>query len=157
MIKEIKCDVLKSDADFILHQVNLQGIMGGGLALQIANEYPHIEKEYQNFKDKRLGNILISKVNENKYIVNMFSQDMNFNTDLRALRRSLVYLGLYITKTKKFWGENGLVCTVAIPKNYGCGIANGNWQKVYSVFEKWHNDFLENYRVDNLTLLICEL
>ena len=46
MIKYIQGDLLKTDATLILHQVNLQGIMGGGLAYSIARKYPSVEREY---------------------------------------------------------------------------------------------------------------
>ena len=89
----------------------------------------------------------------------MFTQNINFDTDLKALENSLYELSLFILKKKwTTWSyKKGLDCTVAIPKNYGCGIANGNWEEVYKVFKKWHNAVLDNYGADNFTLLICEL
>ena len=35
MIEIIKCDIFKSNADVICHQVNTFGIMGAGIAAQI--------------------------------------------------------------------------------------------------------------------------
>ncbi len=40
MISYHEGDLLKSNCDVICHQVNLQGVMGGGLALQIARKFP---------------------------------------------------------------------------------------------------------------------
>lgn len=38
MIKEIQSDLLTCGADIICHQVNFEGIMGGGVALSIRNK-----------------------------------------------------------------------------------------------------------------------
>ena len=49
MISYHNGDLLKSGCDIICHQVNLQGVMGGGIARQIANKYPDVEKSYKLF------------------------------------------------------------------------------------------------------------
>lgn len=36
----IRGDILQSDADIIVQQVNCRGVMGAGLAKQIASQYP---------------------------------------------------------------------------------------------------------------------
>ena len=48
MISYHEGDLLKSNCDVICHQVNLQGVMGGGLALQIARKFPQVEHEYKH-------------------------------------------------------------------------------------------------------------
>ena len=53
----IKGDLLKADADVICHQVNLQGVMGGGLALSIAMKYPNVNKIYEDYEAKKLGEV----------------------------------------------------------------------------------------------------
>ena len=131
-IKLINDDALNTDADILLHQVNLQGVMGGGIAKQIATTYPIVEKEYREYKDKKLGNVLFVKTE--KYIVgNCFSQTMDFNTDYNALE-------LCLDKTVEYMKENGLK-SIAIPYKYGCGIANGDWDKVLSIFENKIKDY----------------
>ena len=40
MIKHIKGDIFKSNADAILHQVNCQGVMGSGIAKQVKENFP---------------------------------------------------------------------------------------------------------------------
>ena len=47
----------------------------------------------------------------------------NFDTDYNALRKCLVEVRLFM----KAFGLK----TVAIPYKYGCGIANGDWEKVF--------------------------
>lgn len=69
---------------------------------------------------------------ENKVIANMFSQKENFDTDYLNMEISLTYL-------KKFAQENDL--SIAIPCGIGCGIANGEWDKVYKIIEKVFSDY----------------
>lgn len=124
-------DILKATEDIICHQVNCQGIMGGGLALQIARAYPNIKKEYQSYctclvnnYDLLKGDYYIVKAKSNKYIANCFTQKPNFDTDYIAIKECFKGL-LNICK------ETGR--TIAIPYGYGCGIANGNWEDVETI------------------------
>ena len=128
----IKGDLLKADADVICHQVNLQGVMGGGLALSIATKYPKVNKNYENYEPKKLGEVCFADAG-NFTVANCFSQTEDFNTDYKALRKCLL-------KVRKYMSDCGYR-TVAIPYKYGCGIASGNWDKVLKVFEECFNGF----------------
>ena len=122
----IKGDLLKANADVICHQVNLQGVMGGGLALSISTKYPNVNKVYEDYKPKKLGEVCM--VYTNDFIVaNCFSQTEDFNTDYKALRKCLL-------KVRKYMLDCGYR-TVAIPYKYGCGIANGDWETVFNIFK----------------------
>lgn len=46
MIKIVNGNILECTENIIVHQVNVQGIMGGGVARQLANQYINLEKEY---------------------------------------------------------------------------------------------------------------
>ena len=92
MIKIKNGDLLKASEDILVHQVNIQGVMGGGIAKQIAEKYPKTEKAYikycqdANYKYSNLkGQIFLSKEN-GKYIANLFSQKPNFDTDYEAMQ-----------------------------------------------------------------------
>ena len=120
-------DLLKADVDIILHQVNLQGFMGGGIAYQIAKKFPNVEKEYIEFEEKELGKVCFVKTN--RYVVgNCFSQNWYFETDYQALRQCLDVVLEYMFKNN--------LKTIAIPYKYGCGIASGNWDIVLEIFER---------------------
>lgn len=120
-------DLLKADVDIILHQVNLDGEMGGGIAYQIATQYPNVLKEYQQFKNKKLGEVCF--VETKQYVVgNCFSQDYNYDTNYKALETCL-------DKVIEYMKEKELK-TIGIPYKYGCGIANGNWDIVKEIFER---------------------
>ena len=136
---EVSGDALKTDADILLHQVNLQGMMAGDIAYQIAQTYPNVEKEYMKYEDKKLGNVLFVKTD--KYVVgNCFSQTYSFDTDYEALKECLYKVVLYMK-------ENNLK-SVAIPYKYGCGIASGDWSIVRKIFEdKFKNYNLKIYKL----------
>ncbi len=129
-------NILDSTEDIICHQVNEKGIMGGGLALQIAKMYPEVEKEYRDFcknKDKNdlYGECLLSKTHDNKYIANCFTQK-NYITNVNDIEK--VFRRLF-SKCKE---KNLSIC---IPYKYGCGIAYGDWKKVSDLFEKLSNEY----------------
>ena len=132
MIKYIKGDLLETNADVICHQVNLQGVMGGGLAYSIARKYPKVNKIYEAYKPKQLGEVCLAYTDD-FLVANCFSQTEDFNTDYKALRLCLLKVRNYMMNYK--------FKTVAIPYKYGCGIANGDWNKVLSVFEDIFKDF----------------
>lgn len=147
MIKLCKGDLLKSNCDIICHQVNLLGIFGGGVAKQIADLYPECEQKCREFVEwvNKLEKDLLGLYhlyqyknailgsNGIKLIANCFSQNERFETDYRALKN-------IVTMIKDFAGIVGLK-TIGIPKNYGCGIAKGDWNKVYRI---WANKFKDS-------------
>ena len=129
-------DLLKSGCDIICHQVNLQGVMGGGLAYQIAQKHPECAKQYAEyvklFSDPTMLICSVFWHHANEYaIANCFSQLLNFDTSYVAVRE--------VFKNVKSYAEI-LNKTVGIPYGYGCGIAHGEWAKVEriikEVFEK---------------------
>lgn len=132
MVKIIKGDLLSTDADIICHQVNLQGYMGGGLALSIAKKYPDVEYEYIKYPYKKLGEVCFSET-EDFIIANCFSQTEDFDTDYDALLKCLF-------EVRFFMKACGLK-TVAMPYKYGCGIANGDWEKVFKIFRVVFKNF----------------
>lgn len=131
-------DLLEAPEKILIHQVNIDGIMGGGLAKQIASQYPEVEKQYKDMC-KRYGNNyeeLKGKVDityqNGKYIASIFSQKKNFDTDYEAMRIAL-------NKVKEFAKDQNL--NVAMPYKIGCGIANGNWIIVLNIITKVFVDY----------------
>lgn len=124
---EVIGDALDNQCDVLCHQVNLQGVMGGGIALSIANKFPNVESEYEKYSKKKLGEVCFVKTS-NYVVANCFSQTWTFDTDYESLKMCL-------DKVVDYMNENNLH-TVAIPYKYGCGIANGDWNTVRSIFEE---------------------
>lgn len=122
-------NLLESGCVIIAHQVNLSGVMGGGLALQIARKYPHCEARY---KARVKNPITLGEVfycNEgNTIIANCFTQDANYNTNYSAVEKAFVGLR---EKAEQLGGVS-----VGIPYGYGCGIANGDWSVVEGIILK---------------------
>ncbi len=87
-IEYIQGDIFKAFEDkhfnFLLHQCNCTVGMGAGIARIIKDKYPSVSKMdnklihydvFQNeFPLKVYGNSFINKVDENKYVVNLYSQ-----------------------------------------------------------------------------------
>lgn len=125
MVDEVYGDALKSDCDVLCHQVNLHGVMGAGIAAQIARTFPEAEREYANFENKTLGEVCFATTRSGLVIANCFSQNRNFVTDYNALRECLKTVATYMD-------ENGMT-SVAFPYHYGCGIASGDWRIVLEI------------------------
>lgn len=139
MLKIVNGNIFDSDANIICHQVNTFGIMGGGIALQVKNRFPIVYQEYKDLCDENknnnlLGNVLFSYYDENKMIANCFSQD-GWETDYNALRDCLI-------KVRSNCQQS--IRSVALPYNYGCGIAKGDWNIVYNIIQ----EIFENTLID---------
>ena len=128
MINIVNGDILNSIEDIIIHQVNVQGYMGGGVARELANQYINLEKEYAEFCKlynndyKQLKGQVLNTFIENKTICNMFSQKENFDTDYEAMKTGL-------TKIKEF--AKDLKLSVCMP--YGMGCRNCQWRMEQSL------------------------
>ena len=141
-------DILKAPEEVICHQVNVDGFMGGGLALQIAKLYPEVEKSYKNhcraygYDYKYLkGNAFMVRTNDGKIIENCFTQD-DFVTDYIALKTCF---GKIIRMCDKYNYH------IAVPYKYGCGIAKGSWDIVERTLER-----LSNYYGVDITIYKLE-
>lgn len=134
-VQIIRGDLLEADADIICHQVNCQGVMGAGVAKQIADKWPYVKKEYVKFcnskklKQNLLGEVQLVAANGgfqqegDPLILNIFGQ-LYYGHDG-------VYTD-YSALTKAFRKMNQLYKgkTLAFPYGFGCGLAGGDWQDV---------------------------
>lgn len=127
-------NILNCEEDIIVHQVNVQGIMGGGVAWQLSQHYPGLEEDYRKFCEtqdfdynKLKGRIHVHITNDGKAVANMFSQKPNFDTDYQSMEKCLQQIKRDAMPSK---------ATIAIPNGIGCGIANGDWEEVYRIIDK---------------------
>lgn len=132
MVSYHKGDLLKSDCNVICHQVNLQGVMGGGIAKQIAEKYPDCEKAYsdysKNYGDQNTrSTVYMCKVGEKKWIANCYSQSLFYDTVYNWVKKCF-------NSVKEFAEKNNY--SVGLPYRYGCGIANGDWDIVSQIIEE---------------------
>lgn len=142
----VQGDILQAETDVIIHQVNCQGVMGAGLALQIRLKYPDVYKHYQqyctrypNSKDM-LGHIQSICVGNDPllYIVNLFAQDgLGYGwrfTNYDALKLCLVQVNIRF-KSKR----------IAVPYKMSCGLAGGDWNVVSKLIEDTLTDCKVTY------------
>lgn len=131
-------DILDSDARAICHQVNCCGVMGAGLAKQIASRFPEVKRLYQKrcfgkSKPSLLGTVQAIPVSDSQYVLNIFGQvdygrDRRY-TDYEALRTALSTIQEY------FRGHR-----IAIPFKMGCGLAGGDWSTVLDIIKETLTD-----------------
>ena len=142
MIKIVDGDILQASEDIIAHQVNCMSVMGGGIARQIKSKYPKVFKDYQiyltntKFPIQALGDCHFVKVDENKYVANLFGQYKygtdKQQTDYKALEEALFTLKINAK-------DHNL--SVAIPYNIGCSLGGGDWEIVYKIIEDAFQDY----------------
>lgn len=123
-------DLFSAPSGLICHQVNCKGKMGAGIALTFRKKYPeayrlYAELCYNNTPDKLLGTCLVYK-----NAVCMFAQDgygSGVQTKYDAFRNCCKYLA----NTAR---ENNMI--INMPYGIGCGLAGGDWIKVYSILRE---------------------
>lgn len=146
MIKIIEGDLFDSKATIIAHQVNCQGRMGSGVALQVKQKYHHVYEEYKKVANSfMLGRIQLIPTDKNsgtifnpvkQYICNMFGQ-LNYGydgkqyTSLKALQECFEELRKTIKKNVAFHD-----ITIAMPYKIGCARGGADWNEVYKMIEE---------------------
>lgn len=172
MIKIIDGNLFDSKANFVVHQTNCASVMGSGVAKQVADIFPHVEKEYLRYLkhckkegidplgtaqyvpidswalvmcDTMKNNKIEAYDKEYQYIINMFGQrgfGKGLQTDLKAVRRAFIDIR---NKAKE------IGATVAMPYKIGSFRGGADWSDVYNiikeVFEKSGVD-VEIWRYD---------
>ena len=147
-IKVLEQNIVLTDKDIIVHQVNCLGKMGSGVAKAIYTKYPEVKKEYLKFHKKEmkkasetrdlLGLVQFVDVYDGKIVANVFGQDKirkNWKDTTVYTKEDKLIEG--IQKVKELAEKQGF--SVAIPYEIGCGLANGDWNsvqpKIEAVFE----------------------
>jgi O-acetyl-ADP-ribose deacetylase (regulator of RNase III) len=153
-MKTIKGNLLNQITGIIVHGVNCQGVMGGGIAAQIRAKYPQVYKDYMEqfnltkekyitdlgYFDTRnlLGQVVYTQIKPDLVIASAFTQDM-FGTS-----RHHVYANYAAIKDcfKKISED------VRVSENYGdikrtikfpligAGLANGDWNVIREIIEE---------------------
>lgn len=157
MIKIVEKNIFDSKANFIVHQVNCQGVMGSGLARQVAERYPLVDREYRRYvfhykkkNIKMLGTVqyvptevwavgLVDTLKNDRidtydtnyqYIVNLFGQDSygtGVQTDLTEMKNA------FIDIRDKALSVNA---TIAMPFRIGSCRGGAKWSDVYSIIKE---------------------
>lgn len=128
-------NIFDTEADVIVHGVNMMGGEVSGLAHTIFTHYPRVRDEYDALiadedMEVKLGAVLF--VDDGGFVIaNAFTQELpGPNADADAIRDSLRFV-------KEFAQENAL--SVAIPQ-IGCGIGGLQWEDVEKIIDDVFDD-----------------
>ena len=141
-------NILESESNVICHQVNCQAAMGSGLAKAIRWKYPIVYEQYTSFLDNNyirdasglklntsefLGLCQLVKVDENKYVANIFGQDRyGKEPGVVYTNYHAVLISLYNLKRLVLFG-NYNIKSIAFPYGMGAGLAGGDWNVIYNL------------------------
>lgn len=138
-------NLLESDCDYICHQVNCMGKMGSGIAKQIREKWPivyvdYLEKCNKEIPDFLFTGIQIVPIEENKNVINMFSQfgygyDNKRYTSYDAFWQCLGKIKDAIPKGSK----------IGFPAYIGCGLGGANWEIIRTMIEEVLSEEYEVY------------
>lgn len=138
MIHMCAGNLLDSNVDWVVHQVNCQGKMGSGIASQIRGRYPIVYDRYINYSDIcKLGDaqlVRLSNTTNHRGVINLFSQeyfgyDGSRYTDYEAFARGLEAIKLY--------HDRGVIeGSIGFPYNIGCGLGGANWNIIYTMIKE---------------------
>ena len=142
-VKIYNGDITKCNADIIAHQVNCKFVMGGGVALALRKRWPIVYKNYialseecDKSSEEWLGTCQIVKIDQNRYVANLFGQDdLGYEkcyTNYAALETALKELLFHVEYMK--------LKTIAFPWLMSCGLAGGDWNIVKPVIENIFED-----------------
>jgi O-acetyl-ADP-ribose deacetylase (regulator of RNase III) len=147
-MKIIEGDILKCEENILVHQVNHQGVMGAGLALQVRNSFNTAFIEYANICNnmswehiQREGAVLLSNcsvLGKEFYIANLFGQryygKYHLEPDYKAMSNGFRTIAMFANRNK---------LSVAIPYNIGCGFGKGNWAVVSKMIKDIFKEEIE--------------
>lgn len=151
-IKNIEGNLLDSDAELILHQVNCQGKMNSGVAKAIREKWPIVFEEYTKlfYKDffvVKLGICQPVSVNDTQKVINMFSQD-NYGYDGK-MYTSYDAINTCLGKVKDYCVKNGYK-RIALPYKMCCCRGGANWDVIMAMIKA-------NFEDSNITIEIWKL
>lgn len=137
MVGDILANVKRG---IIVHGCNAQGVMGGGIALQIKNMYPKAYTGYLHMLENHekagcadcLGSVAMVRISPGKdlYIANAITQDF-YGTDRRHVNYEAVAHAFELIKR-----ENEIL---NLPIHYpmiGAGLAGGNWTIISTIIDE---------------------
>ena len=129
-----KGDMLDSDSDIIVQQVNTLGKMGAGLAKAIRNRYPFVYDEYMAFcatnaGTTMLGRILWTKQGDSPIVANIFGQ-ASIRSGYRDTKCHTNYLAVSLGIDKVISEAKRTNRSVSFPHGFGSGLAGGDFHTI---------------------------
>ncbi len=153
-IKNIDGNLLDTDAELILHQVNCQGKMNSGVAKAIREKWPIVFEEYIKLFSNdlfvvKLGICQPVSVTDNQKVINMFSQD-NYGYDGK-MYTSYDAINTCLGKVKDYCVNNGYK-RIALPYKMCCCRGGANWDVIMAMIKANFEDSgitIEIWKLDN--------
>lgn len=133
---------------FLGHSTNALGVMGGGVALGIRNEYPEVYQQYLSYckgsnPEALLGQAQVCRLDylDNILVANLFGQ-LNIGTSKRQTNYEALYVSLVNLKEmiKAHPDKNFHDADIAFPENLGSGLGGGNWNIIYTMIKEVFKD-----------------
>lgn len=138
MIETRYGNALDVQTGIIVHGCNCQGVMGGGIALEVKNRFPDAYHEYMrvhNARGLKLGQISFAEVSQNKFIVNAQTQDQfgrpGRNVSYDAVADSFVEVVRFATAIREHRNLNLDIIFPAI----GAGLGGGDWNVISAMID----------------------
>lgn len=141
MIEFTQGNILESDCEALINTVNLQGVMGKGLALQFRKAFPEMYLAYKQYCYEgklSIGTMHIWKHGD-RYIINFPTKDHWRNSS------KMEYITKGLAGLNECIKELG-VQSVAIPP-LGCGCGKLLWYQVRGEIKKAHDQWWQNFRI----------
>jgi hypothetical protein len=142
----IEQDITQIQYGVIIQQVNCQGVMGAGLALQIAKKWPVVKEEYldachhgTSFGEDgfrvavELGSTIFTHVANDLIVFSIFGQKF-YGRDPNVVYTNYVGLGKGLRDVADC--VKGSKLPVYIPHGLGCGLAGGDWKIVTEIIKQ---------------------
>lgn len=124
----------------LVHGVSRQGVMGAGVAAQIAKRYPEAYEVYSAaYLDRvkgelALGTFTVAILTDEKRVVNLVTQD-EIGTESRKVDYEAVYSGLTTLRDAlEDAGKQGRSYSICMPW-IGCGLAGGSQNVIRAMIE----------------------
>ena len=146
MIKVIKGDVLAVKTGIIVHGCNCQGVMGGGIALSVKNQFPSVYAAYRKTFETtglKLGGIEAVCVDTDKYIVNANTQNL-YGRGTRQVSYDAV--AECFEKIHEFAAHVEETLGVKLPILFpaiGAGLGSGNWNILECIIDQSVSDHFD--------------
>lgn len=145
-------DLLEENCNIICHQVNCQGVMGSGIALQIKNKWPKVYQEYCAYLEflkfakipllGRCNIVNIKEYNDNiDFVCNFYAQYFygtdKRHTDYVAFEKCLLFLK---DTVRLDYEKEGKHCVIGFPYKIGCDRGGGDWNIIKDMILKTFNN-----------------
>ena len=137
MLYEVEGDLI-NDKQFQIfcHQTNCKGVMGAGIAKQIADKYPFVQyKNSEYCRKKVLGTVLPVPVERERICVNIYGQDdygreAKVYTGYNAFKKALDQFAERLNNSSipRTW-------KIGFPFRIGCGHGHASWTKIRPMIE----------------------